>query len=56
VNYKIFKSGSKWEVYDIIVEGVSLVNNYRTQFYQIMGSGSYADLVKRLKAKVVKSP
>jgi phospholipid transport system substrate-binding protein len=55
VNYKIFRSGSKWEVYDIIVEGVSLVNNYRTQFYQIMGSGSYADLVKKLKAKVVES-
>jgi phospholipid transport system substrate-binding protein len=52
VNYKIFKSGAKWEVYDIIVEGVSLVNNYRTQFYQIIGSGSYADLVKKLKAKV----
>jgi phospholipid transport system substrate-binding protein len=56
VNYKIFRSGSKWEVYDIIVEGVSLVNNYRTQFYQIIGSGSYADLLKKLKAKVVKSP
>jgi phospholipid transport system substrate-binding protein len=55
VNYKIFKSGSKWEVYDIIVEGVSLVNNYRTQFYQIMGSGSYADLVKKLKAKVAEN-
>ncbi len=56
VNYRIFKSGDKWEVYDIIVEGVSLVNNYRTQFYQIMSSGSYADLVRRLKAKTVKSP
>jgi phospholipid transport system substrate-binding protein len=56
VSYKIFKSGSKWEVYDVIVEGVSLVNNYRTQFYQIIGSGSYADLLKKLKAKVVKSP
>jgi phospholipid transport system substrate-binding protein len=55
VNYKIFKSGEKWEVYDIIVEGVSLVNNYRTQFYQIIGSGSYAELVKKLQAKVVKS-
>ncbi len=56
VNYKIFKSGPKWEVYDIIVEGVSLVNNYRTQFYQIIRSGSYDDLVKKLKAKVIKSP
>jgi phospholipid transport system substrate-binding protein len=56
VNYKIFKSANKWEVYDVIVEGVSLVNNYRTQFYQIMGSGSYADLVKKLKAKVINNP
>lgn len=54
VDYKIFKQGSKWEVYDIVIEGVSLVNNYRTQFTQIIRSGSYADLVKRLKDKVVK--
>jgi len=54
VDYRIMKKAEKWDIYDIIVEGVSLVNNYRTQFTQIMRSGSYADLVKRLKEKVGK--
>jgi len=54
VDYKIFKKGQKWEVYDIVVEGVSLVNNYRTQFNQIIRSGSYEDLVQKLKKKALK--
>ena len=54
VDYKIFKKEQKWEVYDIFVEGVSLVNNYRTQFNQIIRSGSYEELVTRLKKKVLK--
>jgi phospholipid transport system substrate-binding protein len=54
VDYRIFKQGDKWEVYDIIVEGVSLVNNYRTQFNQIIRSSSYEELVKRLKKKTIK--
>jgi len=54
VDYRIFKQGDKWEVYDIIVEGVSLVNNYRTQFNQIIRSSSYGELVKRLKKKTIK--
>lgn len=54
VDYKIFKKGQKWEIYDIVIEGVSLVNNYRTQFNQIIRSGSYEELVKKLKKKTVK--
>lgn len=54
VDYKIFKRDQKWEVYDIVIEGVSLVNNYRTQFNQIIRSGSYEDLINRLKKKVLK--
>lgn len=56
VDYKIFKKGDKWEVYDIIIEGVSLVNNYRTQFSQIISSSSYENLVSRIKKKALKSP
>lgn len=52
VDYKIFKKDQKWEVYDIVIEGVSLVNNYRTQFNQIIHSGSYEELVQKLKKKV----
>lgn len=54
VDYKIFRKGDKWEVYDIMVEGVSLVNNYRSQFNQIIRSGSFEELLKRLRNKMVK--
>ncbi|MBI5639918.1 MAG: ABC transporter substrate-binding protein, partial [Nitrospirae bacterium] len=56
VDYKIFRKEGKWEVYDIVIEGVSLVNNYRSQFGQIIGSGSYEELVKRLRNKMLKEP
>ena len=39
-------------VYDISIEGVSLVNNYRKQFNSIILSSSYNDLVKKLREKV----
>ncbi|MDX9714526.1 MAG: ABC transporter substrate-binding protein [Dissulfurispiraceae bacterium] len=51
VDYKLFKSGSKWHVYDVVIEGVGLVNNYRTQFNKIIRTSSYQDLVKRLQSK-----
>ena len=54
VEYRILKKADKWEVYDIIVEGVSLVNNYRSQFSQIIRSSSYEELVKKLKSKTLK--
>ena len=54
VEYRIFKKAAKWEAYDIIVEGVSLVNNYRSQFSQIIRSSSYEELVKKLKNKTLK--
>lgn len=54
VEYRILRKKDRWEVYDIIVEGISLVNNYRTQFTQIIRSDSYDDLVKRLREKVNK--
>ena len=54
VEYRIFKKTDKWEVYDVIVEGVSLVNNYRSQFSQIIRSSSYEELVKKLKNKTLK--
>lgn len=52
VEYRLQKKGNNWLVYDVSIEGVSLVNNYRTQFNSIIVGSSYADLVKRLKAKV----
>lgn len=54
VDYKIQKKDGRWSVYDIIIEGVSLVNNYRSQFDQVISSQSYEELVKRLKEKTKK--
>ncbi len=51
INYRLMKKNDKWMVYDVIIEGVSLVNNYRKQFSQIIRTSSYEELVKRLKQK-----
>ena len=48
VRYKIKKNGNGWYVYDISVEGRSLINNYRKQFQRM----PYKKLLKQLKAKV----
>jgi phospholipid transport system substrate-binding protein len=50
--YRVKKKESEWFVYDISINGVSLVNNYRTQFNSIILKSSYKNLVKRLKAKL----
>lgn len=49
VDARMLKRGDKWFIYDITLEGVSLISNYRTQFDRIIRTASYAELVKRLK-------
>lgn len=51
VDYRLLKRGERWLVYDVSVEGVSLVNNYRTQFNKIIQTSSYTELVKKMKTK-----
>jgi phospholipid transport system substrate-binding protein len=51
IDYKLIKKVDTWLVYDIVIEGVSLVNNYRTQFNKIIRTSSYEKLVERLKGK-----
>jgi phospholipid transport system substrate-binding protein len=52
LNYRLMNEGGTWRVYDVVIEGVSLVSNYRSQFSKIIHESSYAELVKRLKIKV----
>jgi phospholipid transport system substrate-binding protein len=52
VNYRLLNEGGTWKVYDVVIEGVSLVNNYRSQFSRIIHESSYTELVRRLKTKV----
>jgi len=51
VEYRLKKRGNDWFVYDVAIEGVSLVNNYRTQFNSIILQSSYENLVKKLREK-----
>jgi phospholipid transport system substrate-binding protein len=51
VDYRLYKLGDRWLVYDVTVEGVSLVANYRAQFNKILQTSSAQGLVERLRAK-----
>jgi phospholipid transport system substrate-binding protein len=52
LNYRLIQEGGTWKVYDVVIEGVSLVSNYRSQFSRIIHQSSYAELVRRLRTKV----
>jgi len=49
VNYKLRSRGGEWKVYDLVVENVSVVNNYRAQFARVMNRGSFDDLLAKLR-------
>jgi phospholipid transport system substrate-binding protein len=52
VDYRLLYEGGDWKVYDVVIAGVSLVNNYRMQFNKFILEDSYADLVKRMRVKL----
>lgn len=52
VDYSLIQKGDTWRVYDVKVEGVSLVKNYRSQFKEILSKESPDELIERLKQKV----
>lgn len=51
VDYRMIRRADRWLVYDVSIEGVSLVSNYRTQFNKIIQTSSYNELVAKLKNK-----
>src|SRR5918992_3316854 len=51
VNYKLRSAGGDWKVYDVVIENISLVNNFRSQFNRILANGSFSELLKRLQSK-----
>jgi len=51
VDYRLFRRGENWMVYDVNIEGISLVSNYRTQFNKIIQTSGYNALVDRMKSK-----
>jgi phospholipid transport system substrate-binding protein len=53
MDYKVVFSQGKWRIYDINIEGISLIKNYRTQFKSILAKESPEELIKRIREKTV---
>jgi phospholipid transport system substrate-binding protein len=51
VNYRLHLIEGEWKIYDVIVEDISLVSNYRSQFSRILAKGTFEDLVRQLREK-----
>ena len=51
VNYRLHNENGDWKIYDVVIEDISLVNNYRAQFNRVLASSSYQELVRRMKEK-----
>jgi len=51
LDYRLINKAEEWRVYDVVVDNVSLVNNYRGQFTKILRASSYSDLVDQLRKK-----
>ncbi|MBI4632315.1 MAG: ABC transporter substrate-binding protein [Deltaproteobacteria bacterium] len=52
ISYRVILKGSDWKVYDVVVENVSLVLNYRTQFNDILAKNTPDQLIEILRKKV----
>ncbi len=52
INYRLILTGGNWRVYDVIIENISLVQNYRTQFNEILSRNSPENLLEILRKKV----
>jgi phospholipid transport system substrate-binding protein len=53
MDYRLFLKETHWHAYDIVVDGISLVKNYRSQFEKIIRTDSYQELVRRLRDRTV---
>ncbi len=54
IDYLVHKVDGKWRVYDIVTEGSSLVNNYRSQFRRVIKKKGFDELMRRMKSKLEK--
>jgi|YelNatPaOPRAMG01_1025707.scaffolds.fasta_scaffold28423_2 phospholipid transport system substrate-binding protein len=55
INYRVIQKGNEWKVYDVVIEGVSLISNYRNQFREILSNKTPDALLETLRKKVGKA-
>jgi phospholipid transport system substrate-binding protein len=53
IDFRLINRGADWRVYDVVIDGASIVSNYRSQFTSIIREVSYVGLVKKMKQKAV---
>ena len=52
INYRLIEENGRWKVYDVVIEGVSLISNYRSQFREILATKTPEALIETLRKKV----
>lgn len=53
INYRLRLVAKDWKVYDVVIENISVVNNYRSQFNRVLSKSSYEELVRTMKEKTL---
>ena len=53
IDFRLIDRGTEWQVYDIVIDGASIVSNYRSQFTSIIREVSYAGLVRKMKQRAI---
>lgn len=56
VNYKLRSIGGEWKAYDVVIENISLVNNYRSQFNRVLTKSPFEELLRRMKERHFEGP
>jgi phospholipid transport system substrate-binding protein len=56
LNYRLHNIGGEWKIYDVVIENISLVNNYRAQFGRVLAKSSYEQLLLAMKEKRLGAP
>jgi phospholipid transport system substrate-binding protein len=56
LDYRLQKTNGDWKVIDVVIENISLVNNYRAQFSRVLAKSSYAELLETMKQKKLSGP
>lgn len=54
VDYRMLREGEGWRIYDVVIEGVSLVNNYRSQFNAILRKATFPEMMDKLRGTIRK--
>ena len=56
VDYRLLQSSGDWKIYDVVIENISIVNNYRSQFNRVIAKSSFEDLLQKLRDKQFAAP